>query len=95
MKIVLKNVLDTDGIPSLRVKSRARVVWHHSVSTSIDVLHRTPNMIFGSGLNVPNISSISAEFTGGKSVSHSCLVADGPSSGVDEPCALFEMREKL
>jgi len=52
-------------------------------------------VVLGSRLHVPNITSVATELTAFQSRGNSILVADGTTSGVDEPCTLLEVLEQL
>jgi hypothetical protein len=60
-EIILEDVLDTRSISCLSIKSRARHMGHHRVSSSTDIFHSAPRVILGSWLREPYITSVSAE----------------------------------
>ena len=94
-EVVLQDLLGAVGISGLGIQSRSRVMGNHAVSTTEGVLHRAPWVVLGSGLHIPHITSVAAELSAGKGSSNSVLVADGTTSGVDEPCTLLEVLEQL
>jgi hypothetical protein len=55
-EVVLENALGTVGVASLSVECGSRVMRHHSVSTAKGVLRGTPDVVLGSGLDIPDIT---------------------------------------
>lgn len=95
LEVVVKNTLDSLGIASLGIQSSTRVMGHHAISTSKRVFRRTPDVVLWSRLNVPYIASVAAKLTAQKGGSNIILVADGTTSGVNEPRAFFEMLQEV
>ena len=62
-KVILKDLLDTSGVSSLRIERSARHVRNHGVSTRLGALvgHGTPRVITRSGLREPYITTVSTE----------------------------------
>lgn len=58
VEVVLEDALDTISVASLCVQGRARVVRNHAVTAAERVLHRTPDVVFGCGLDVPDVTSV-------------------------------------
>lgn len=57
-EVVLEDTPHTFGVACLCVKSCTRVVWHHPVAPAKRVLCGSQNMVFGSRLDIPDITSI-------------------------------------
>ena len=63
----------------------------HSISSSENVLHRSPDVVFRSGLLVPDVSSIAIEMTRLESLGDIVSVADGAAGCVNEPGPLTQI----
>jgi len=57
-EIVFEDALSTIGVASLGIEGRSGVVRNHSVTTAKGVLDSTPDMVFGSGLDIPDIACL-------------------------------------
>lgn len=57
-EVVFEDALGTVRITSLGIEGGAGVVRNHTVTATEGVLHGTPNMVFGSGLFVPDIAGV-------------------------------------
>jgi hypothetical protein len=55
-EVILEDALGPVGITSLSVESGPRIMGHHSISTAKGVLRGTPDVVFGSGLDIPDIT---------------------------------------
>lgn len=87
-QVVVQNDLGTLSVSRLRVQGGTGVMGNHAVSASEGILHRAPDVIARSRLLVPDVSSVTAELAGFECCGNSILVADGTTSGVDEPSTL-------
>ena len=85
---VLQNRLRALGIPGLRVESGAGIMGRHAVAPAEGVLHGAPWVVLGRRLNIPYISGIAVELAAPDRLGYVISVADGSTSGVNEPCAL-------
>lgn len=88
LEVVVQDDLGTLSISGLRVQSGPRVVGNHAVSATEGVLHRAPNVVSRCGLLVPDVSGVATKLAGLERSGDSVLVADGATSGVDEPSPL-------
>lgn len=57
-QVVLNDALGAACVTSLSIESGTRVMWHHAVTTTKYVLSRAPDVVFGCGLDVPNITGV-------------------------------------
>lgn len=60
----------------------------HAVTAVQGVLHGAPHVLFGCGLDVPHVTSITVELAALDSSGDGVGVADGTTSSVYEPCTL-------
>ena len=60
----------------------------HAVAPAKGVLHGTPWVVLGRGLYIPYISGVAVELAGPDRLGYVVSVADGSTSGVNEPRAL-------
>ena len=88
LEVVLKDLLGASGITSLSVEGSSRIVRNHAVSSTEGVLHRPPRVVFGSGLDVPDVTCIAAKLTGFESFGNCVAITDSTAGGVDEPSTL-------
>ena len=95
LEVVLQDALGAVGVAGLSVESGSRVMGNHAVSAAKGVLHGAPDVILGSGLHIPDITSVATDLTAGESLSDGILVADCTAGSVDEPCTLLEVLEEI
>jgi len=94
-QVVLEDLLCAVRVAGLGVERGTRVVRHHSVSTAERVLDRTPDVVLGRGLHVPDVAGVAGELAARKRGGDVVLVADGTAGGVDEPRALLKVLQEL
>jgi len=94
VQVVINDLLDTIGVSGLGIESCARVVRYHPVTTTQGVLHGSPGVISGSGLDVPDVPRVSIEFTALDGRGDCFFVADRATSGVHQPRTILEVLEQ-
>lgn len=95
LEIILQDLLRTLRVPTLRIQRRPTVVWGHTISTTERILHVTPGVVRGGGLDVPDIACVAAKLARGEGIRNGIGVADGTAGGVDEPGALMRMSGRV
>jgi hypothetical protein len=70
-------------------------VRHHAVASPERVLDRSPDVVGGCRLDVPDVTRVAVQLARLNGRSDIVLVADGTTRGVYEPCSLLEVLEKF
>lgn len=58
VEVVLDNALGAARVAVLRIERRARVVRHHAVASPERVLDRSPDVVGGCRLDVPDVTRV-------------------------------------
>lgn len=90
-EVVFKDLLGASSISSLGIKSGTRIVRNHSIPTSERILHGPPWVVFGCGLDIPDIARVTCEVPTLQGSGNSIGIANGTTSSVDEPeCVMLK-----
>lgn len=94
-KVRLEDRFGTIGVSLLSIEGGTRHVWNHGVSTTEWVLCVAEWVVLWCWLWEPDITSVTAEVAGSKSLGNIFLDDDGTTGGVNQPGSLLHLGDQL